>query len=66
MVSSNPNLATGSTRAAYYHSGVLNTSVLDIAGPEPLQESLARDAACSALCTGVPAAQGQLRRLVLL
>lgn len=37
MVSSNPNLATGSTRAACYHSGVLNTNVLYIAGSEPLQ-----------------------------
>lgn len=30
MVSSNPNLATGGTSAACYHSGVLNTNVLYI------------------------------------
>lgn len=39
MVSSNPNLATGGTSAACYHSGVLNTNVLYIAGPGPLQGS---------------------------
>lgn len=47
MVSSNPNLATGSTRAACYLSGVSNTNVLYIAGAEALQESFAGMQVCS-------------------